>query len=63
VSWSAELAVTYLNPKAEPHVRPLAEELQSPIVLPCDVEKAGELEAVGSPSKPTAELGGSVKTG
>jgi enoyl-[acyl-carrier protein] reductase I len=44
----AELAVTYLNAKAEPFVRPLAEELGSPIVVPCDVREAGQLEAVFS---------------
>jgi enoyl-[acyl-carrier protein] reductase I len=32
----AELAVTYLNPKSERFVRPLAEELGAPIVMPCD---------------------------
>lgn len=42
----AELAVTYLNAKAEPYVRPLAERLASPIILPCDVREAGQLEAV-----------------
>lgn len=42
----ADLAVTYLNEKAEPHVRPLAEELGATLVLPCDVRGKGELEAV-----------------
>jgi enoyl-[acyl-carrier protein] reductase I len=42
----ADLAITYMNTKAEPHVRPLAVELESPIVVPCDVQKPGELEAV-----------------
>jgi enoyl-[acyl-carrier-protein] reductase (NADH)/acyl dehydratase len=42
----AELAVTYLNAKAEPHVRPLAEQLQAPLILPCDVREPGQLEAV-----------------
>jgi enoyl-[acyl-carrier protein] reductase I len=42
----AELAITYLNDKAEPYVRPLAEALQAGIVLPCDVRVAGQLEAV-----------------
>ena len=42
----AELAVTYLNAKAEKWVRPLAEELASPIIMPLDVEVPGELEAV-----------------
>lgn len=42
----AELAVTYLNDDAEPYVRPLAESLRAPIVLPCDVRAPGQLDAV-----------------
>jgi enoyl-[acyl-carrier protein] reductase I len=42
----AELAITHLNAKAEPHVRPLAEELGSRLILPCDVREPGQLEAV-----------------
>jgi enoyl-[acyl-carrier protein] reductase I len=42
----AELAITYLNEKAEPHVRPLAEALRAPLILPCDVREPGQLEAV-----------------
>lgn len=42
----ADLAITYLNAKAEPHVRPLADELSSALTLPCDVREAGSLEAV-----------------
>jgi enoyl-[acyl-carrier protein] reductase I len=42
----ADLAVTYLNDHAEPYVRPLAEQLDCPIIMPCDVEKPGELEAL-----------------
>ena len=42
----AELAVTYLNAKAEPYVRPLAEALGAGIIVSCDVRVAGELEAV-----------------
>jgi enoyl-[acyl-carrier protein] reductase I len=42
----ADLAVTYLNDKAEPHVRPLAEELGACLFLPCDVREPGQLEAV-----------------
>ncbi len=45
-SLGAELAITYLNAKAEPYVRPLAEELGSPIIVPCDVREPGQLEAV-----------------
>ncbi|MBI1890858.1 MAG: enoyl-ACP reductase FabI [Burkholderiales bacterium] len=44
----AELAVTYVNAKAEQYVRPLAESLGSPIIVPCDVREAGQLEAVFS---------------
>lgn len=42
----ADLAVTYLNDKAEPHVRPLAEGLGADLFLPCDVREPGQLEAV-----------------
>lgn len=42
----ADLAVTYLNEKARPHVEPLAKELGAAIFAPCDVAKSGELEAV-----------------
>ena len=41
-----DLAVTYLNAKAEPYVRPLAERLECPIIVFCDVREAGQLEAV-----------------
>lgn len=43
---AADLAVTYLNEKAAPHVRPLAEELGAGLFLPLDVRVEGELEAV-----------------
>lgn len=42
----ADLAITYLNTHAEPYVRPLAELLESTLILPCDVREAGQLEAV-----------------
>jgi enoyl-[acyl-carrier protein] reductase I len=42
----AELAVTYLNAKAEPYVRPLAEAAEASIIAPCDVRISGDLEAV-----------------
>jgi enoyl-[acyl-carrier protein] reductase I len=42
----ADLAVTYLNDKARPHVEPLAKELGSELVLPLDLRTEGELEAV-----------------
>jgi len=46
VAAGAEVAVTYLNAKAESHVRPLAEALDASIIMPMDVEIPGELEAV-----------------
>ncbi|MCB6180162.1 enoyl-ACP reductase FabI [Rhodobacter sp. Har01] len=42
----ADLAITWLNAKAEPFVRPLAEELEAEILLPLDVSQPGQLEAV-----------------
>ncbi len=42
----AEVAVTYLNEKALPHVQPLAAELGSTLFLPLDVGVPGQLEAV-----------------
>ena len=42
----AELAVTWLNAKARPHVEPLATALGAPIALPLDVAQPGQLEAV-----------------
>lgn len=41
----ADLAVTYLNEKAERFVSPLAQSLESTIVTQMDVEKPGELAA------------------
>jgi enoyl-[acyl-carrier protein] reductase I len=42
----AELAITYLNDKARPHVEPLAKELEASLILPLDVSIPGQLEAV-----------------
>ena len=42
----AELAVTYLNEKAMPHVEPLAKEVEASIFMPLNVAKEGQLEAV-----------------
>lgn len=40
----ATLAFTYLNESLEKRVRPLAESLQSPLVLPCDVASDAQIE-------------------
>ena len=42
----AELAITWLNEKARPHVEPLAKELDATIAAPLDVAVPGQLEAV-----------------
>lgn len=42
----AELVVTYLNAKAEPHVRPLGEELGAPLILPLDVTDDSQMQTV-----------------
>ena len=42
----AEVAITYLNEKAKPHVQPIAKKLEAPIFLPLDVQKPGEMETV-----------------
>jgi enoyl-[acyl-carrier protein] reductase I len=39
----AELATTFLNAKAEPYVRPLAVQLKSSLILPCDVQQEEEI--------------------
>lgn len=40
----ARLAMTYLNAKAEPHVRPLAESVGAELILPLDVEADAQME-------------------
>jgi enoyl-[acyl-carrier protein] reductase I len=42
----ADLAVTWLNEKARPHVEPLAQQLEAQIMAPLDVSAPGQLEAV-----------------
>ena len=42
----ADLAITFVGERARPHVAPLADRVDAPIFLPCDVARSGELEAV-----------------
>jgi enoyl-[acyl-carrier protein] reductase I len=42
----ADLAITYLNEKAKPYVQPLAESVGADLILPCNVQTPGQLEAV-----------------
>jgi len=55
----AELAITYLNEKADGHVRPLAEELGATIIAPLDVSEDGE---VGRLFEQIRDTWGSVDT-
>jgi enoyl-[acyl-carrier protein] reductase I len=45
-AFGADVAITYLNDKAKPHVEPLANEIGSPIFMPLDLQREGQLEAV-----------------
>ncbi|MFD2181872.1 enoyl-ACP reductase FabI [Rhodoplanes azumiensis] len=45
-AFGAELALTHLNEKAEKYVRPLAEQIGASLLMPLDVERPGEMEAV-----------------
>lgn len=42
----AEIAITYLNERARPHVEPLARAVEAPIVLPLEVRDAGQVDAL-----------------
>ncbi len=42
----AELAITYLNDKAQPYVRAVTQTLSAALVMACDVTVPGQLEAV-----------------
>ena len=44
--FGADLAITYLNDKAKPHVEPLAKEVEASIFMPLNVQVKGQLEAV-----------------
>jgi enoyl-[acyl-carrier protein] reductase I len=45
-AFGADLAITYLNDKAKPHVEPLAKEVDASIFMPLNVQAEGQLEAV-----------------
>jgi len=45
-AFGAELALTYVNDKAKKHVEPLARAVDAPIIMPLDVNKEGQMEAV-----------------
>src|SRR4029079_11186684 len=45
-AFGADVAITYLNDKTRTYVEPLAKEIGSPIFMPLDLQRDGELEAV-----------------
>lgn len=45
-AFGAEIALTYLNDKAYPHVEPLARQLGADLLLPLDVSQPGQMKAV-----------------
>jgi enoyl-[acyl-carrier protein] reductase I len=42
----AEIAMTYLNEKARPHVEPLARRLEAPLFLPLEVREPAQVDAL-----------------
>ena len=42
----AEIALTYLNDKARPHVEPLASQVEAPLLLPFEVRDAAQVDAL-----------------
>lgn len=45
-AFGAEIALTYLNDKAKPHVEPLAQQIDADVLLPLDVMQPGQMQAV-----------------
>ena len=45
-AFGADIALTYLNDKAKQYVAPLAEKIDASLLLPLDVTKPGQLQAV-----------------
>jgi enoyl-[acyl-carrier-protein] reductase (NADH) len=45
-AFGSDVAVTYLNDKSRKYVEPLAKEIKSPIFMPLDLQREGQLEAV-----------------
>jgi enoyl-[acyl-carrier protein] reductase I len=45
-AFGADIALTYLNEKARPHVEPLAQQLDAALLMPLDVMQPGQMQAV-----------------
>src|SRR3954447_3514869 len=42
----ADIAMTYLNDRAKPHVEPLAKQVEASLFLPLEVRDAAQMDAV-----------------
>src|SRR5215472_16608889 len=42
----AEIAMTYLNDRARPHVEPLAKAVEAPLLMPLEVRDAAQVDAL-----------------
>lgn len=45
-AFGADIALTYLNDKARPHVEPLAQQIDASLLMPLDVMQPGQMTAV-----------------
>jgi enoyl-[acyl-carrier protein] reductase I len=45
-AFGADIALTYLNDKAKPHVAPLAAQIDAALLEPLDVQQPGQMQAV-----------------
>lgn len=45
-AFGADVAVTYLNEKSKPYVEPLAKSINAKLLMPLDLQREGQLEAV-----------------
>jgi enoyl-[acyl-carrier protein] reductase I len=45
-AFGADIALTFLNDKAKPHVEPLARQIDAALLLPLDVTQPGQMKAV-----------------
>ena len=45
-AFGADIALTYLNDKARQYVAPLAEKIDAALLMPLDVTKTGQMQAV-----------------
>ena len=56
-SAGAEIAMTYLNERAKPHVEPLAQQVEAPIFLPLEVRDPAQVDALFDGDRRSAGAG------